>query len=283
MPRSFRISLLILLIAFGGGIAFQKWVSVGRVMEFASKPAVTKALEIEPELRDSTTFCVLAMGQSNAANHGSVPGRAGAGVFVLHDGRIFEAIDPIPGASGKGGSVWTRFAPAWLRRPDVEHVLVNCVAQSSSSLDSWLPGSANFLRVQRAVVDFTDRGLAIDAVVWHQGETEAWHNDAKGAEYALKIESLMDGLRGVGIKAPVFVCLASRDGEGVINPAIRLAQASIWNASGNVFAGVDADSLGDEFRSDGVHFNNRGLERFAELLEEAMDHRSDRAATIDPP
>ena len=83
----------------------------------------------------------------------------------------------------------------------------------------------------------------------------------------------------MGVYAPIFVCLTSRDGQGVINPAIRQAQASVWNSQDRVFAGADTDSLGDAFRSDGVHFNGRGLEAFAALLQEAMHAPSDQQAT----
>lgn len=85
-------------------------------------------------------------------------------------------------------------------------------------------------------------------------------------------------MRALGITAPIYVCLTSRDGQGVINPAIRQAQASVWNSRGGVFAGPDTDSLGDAFRSDGVHFNARGLEAFAVLLQRAMAQPSDRRA-----
>jgi hypothetical protein len=65
----------------------------------------------------------------------------------------------------------------------------------------------------------------------------------------------------------------------VINPAIRKAQASVWNIQERVFAGADTDSLVHAFRSDGVHFNAQGLEAFAALLKRAMDTPSGLRAT----
>lgn len=104
--------------------------------------------------------------------------------------------------------------------------------------------------------------LEVDAVVWHQGETEAW----------------IASVRALGIDAPIYVCLTSRDGQGVINLGIRQAQASVWNSQERVFAGPDTDSLGDSLRSDRVHFNARGLEAFAVLLQHVMDQPSSQRA-----
>jgi lysophospholipase L1-like esterase len=120
--------------------------------------------------------------------------------------------------------------------------------------------------------------LDVDAVVWHQGETESW-SGGDAAAYTVNLRRWIASVRALGIKAPIFVCLTSRDGQGVINPAIRQAQASVWNSQQRVFAGADTDSLGDAFRSDGVHFNGRGLEAFATLLQKAMHGPSDQQAT----
>ncbi len=48
------------------------------------------------------------LGQSNVGNYGPVKGAAGRDVYVLHDGALQLAIDPLPGAPhGHEGSVWT--------------------------------------------------------------------------------------------------------------------------------------------------------------------------------
>jgi hypothetical protein len=59
----------------------------------------------------------LAMGQSNAANSGESPIRAGRGVYNFHEGKLYIARDPLLGGSnnGGGGSVWTRLGPKLLK------------------------------------------------------------------------------------------------------------------------------------------------------------------------
>jgi hypothetical protein len=84
---------------------------------------------------------------------------------------------------------------------------------------------------------------------WHQCRTEAW----------------IASVRELGIDAPLYVCLSSRVGLGMINPVIRQAQAPIWKAHASVFAGHEIESLEDAIRSHGFHFNVRSLEAFGAL------------------
>jgi hypothetical protein len=54
----------------------------------------------------------LILGQSNAANHGNTPYTARREVYSLDFLRMhcFHASEPLPGASGTGGSIWSRLA-----------------------------------------------------------------------------------------------------------------------------------------------------------------------------
>jgi hypothetical protein len=156
-------------------------------------------------------------------------------------------------------------------------VVVASIAQGSSAVADWIGQGRHSKRLSELQRSLQIRGLEVDAVVWHQGETEAW-SGADAVAYEKNLRRWIDSVRSLGIQAPIYVCLTSRDGEGVINPAIRQAQASVWNRKVAVYAGPDTDSLDGNYRSDGVHFNGRGLEAFAVLLHQAMTSRSDLQA-----
>jgi lysophospholipase L1-like esterase len=156
-------------------------------------------------------------------------------------------------------------------------VVVAAIAQGSSAVADWIPGGVHARRLPEVLKALRSQQLEVDAVVWHQGETEAWIGSDTAA-YAANLRLWIASVRALSIDAPIYVCLTSRDGQGVINPGIRQAQASVWNSQERVFAGPDTDSLGDSLRSDGVHFNARGLEAFAVLLQHAMDQPSSQGA-----
>ena len=232
---------------------------------------------IEPPVwRDP--FVLVVVGQSNVANHGRPRGRSGTGSYALAKDGLFRLEDPLPGASGPGGSPWPHWAALQQRSWPGSQVVVASVAQGSSAVSDWIPGGVHSQRLPDVLKALRQQQLDVDAVVWHQGETESWRS-GDAAAYAANLRRWIASVRALGIKAPIFVCLTSRDGQGVINPAIRQAQASVWSSQDRVFAGADTDSLGDAFRSDGVHFNARGLEVFAALLQDAMRVSSDQQAT----
>jgi hypothetical protein len=223
-------------------------------------------------------FTLIAFGQSNAASHGEPRGRAGAGTYALSSDGFYPCEDPLPGASGVGGSVWTRWAALRRDSHPEEGVVVGCVAQGSSRVDDWIRGGIHGGRIAEVIRCAKAAGLEPSAIVWHQGETESWMPAADGDAYAANLRKVISEVRSLGVTAPIFVCLATRDAHGTVNETIRRAQASVWDGKEMVFAGVDTDSLGQEFRTDNVHFNERGLLRFAELLQRAISARSDRAA-----
>lgn len=280
MRRLPFLDVIVAMLAFMAGVAFQRSVGIGAVRSWLSSDDA-KVKPVDPgQLKNETTFCILAFGQSNAANHGLPKARVGQGIYSFNDGVFFPASDPLPGASGTGGSVWTRLGPRLRTNPENQSLVIACVAQGSSSVVSWRPSGENFKRVRNAVNGLGAAGLRVDLVIWHQGETESWTSETDGVAYQNSLSSVIVGVRQLGVSAPVLVCKTSRDGKGVVNESVRLAQASVCNPNKGVFPGPDTDALGSEFRHDGVHWNGRGLDAFAIALEETIT-RSNWSARSD--
>lgn len=81
------------------GTGFGSWILRLVGLEQSHLASPRKAPEV------TNSFVILALGQSNAANHGRPRGRAGAGTYAFAADGFFACEDPLPGASGSGGSV----------------------------------------------------------------------------------------------------------------------------------------------------------------------------------
>jgi lysophospholipase L1-like esterase len=272
-----RVTLLftISLLSFSAGILSQ-WAGLPRAVLQAITPSPRNTDPIAPPTWREP-FVLVVAGQSNAANHGHPRARASSGTYAISVNGLFRLEDPLPGASGPGGSPWPHWAAQRQLVQPGRQVVVAAIAQGSSAVTDWIDAGVHAQRLPRLQAALRLEGLEVDAVLWHQGETEAW-SGADPSTYATALRRWIASVRALGITAPIYVCLTSRDSQGVINPAIRQAQASVWNRAAGVFAGPDTDSLGSAYRSDGVHFNQQGLEAVASLLERAMASPSDRQA-----
>jgi hypothetical protein len=270
MRLVFKRCFVIPVLVFGTGVLVG-WHLRGtgfgtRLLRFVGLQQVHLLSELHPP-DAANSFVILVMGQSNVANHAMPRGRGGAGTYSFTPDGFFACEDPLPGASGSGGSVWTRWAALRRQTDPVVSVVVACVAQGSSFAHDWKLGGRHYPRVTAVVRSLQSRGYPIAAVIWHQGESEAWRNEIDASLYANELKSVMAGVRDLGVVSPIFVCQTSRDANGTVNLAIRKAQAGLRNSVVRIHAGPDTDLLGVEFRADGVHWNARGLDRFAEELE----------------
>lgn len=213
--------------------------------------------------KDGIVFAVF--GQSNAANHVGtpVPGNALIPAFSFFRGRCYILADPIPGSSGKGGSLWTAFAQR-LSTDSKRPVVVIAGAEAGTTAADWLDSGRGHARRAAAVVaDAMRQGLSPAFAIWIQGESDA----AKNTSEELYQKQLADIVRIIGHDdMHWFIALATLCHSGVQSDAIRRAQKSLSVAVSNVTVGPDLDQLGDTYRSDGCHFNDRGRERIVAML-----------------
>src|SRR6266446_3835460 len=117
-------------------------------------------------------------------------------------------------------------------------------------------------------------GIAVDMLCWHQGEANANHTPMTADEYHDYFRAMLRGVREAGVKAPVYVALATLCEDGphpFQNSAqIRLGQkkvVSLWN---RVMPGPDTDQIGIADRRDGCHFAASGQELAAQAWFRAI-------------
>lgn len=197
---------------------------------------------------------ILIAGQSNAASHGESRGAFTPDVTNFYQGKCYRARDPLLGGSGKGGSVWSRLA--W-RGP----VVLAPVAEGLTRVEEWAPGGRLWPRITQTADQLKAAGLPVNLVIWHQGESDAM--DATDPEkYRADLARLVAALPG-RVGGRLVLASGSRC-QGVIEPRLVAAQKAVAQASGSI-PGPDTDTLGEDYRIDGCHLNDKGLTAFAAM------------------
>ena len=133
---------------------------------------------IKYRLWDQGTLKLFVWGQSIAANagYGLYATRNADKTFVYSDGNYYPCIDPIVGAEGVGGSVWSRLADSMLGRPinnsTVSQVVIGCCAQGSASINDWAPGGSEAPRLVRCLSDYIANVGQPTHLAYSQGEAD---------------------------------------------------------------------------------------------------------------
>jgi hypothetical protein len=255
-------------------------------------PGEGNDLEIDPHrpsfpwrhlFTDPACGVFLILGQSNAANHGDTPYNARREVYSLDFLRMrcFHASDPLPGASGTGGSIWSRLGDLLIEERVFERTLFVPLAFGGAYIVDWGPGGKfhrrTALALSRLRKDLAGVLLPISAVLWQQGEAEANHTQMSALVYRRHFHEIVDDLRNNGVFAPVFVAQATKCDAGAHpyenRPAIREAQSTLPDPSRGVFAGPDTDTIGTSDRYDGCHLSEKGLQRCSELWFNVLSSR----------
>lgn len=275
MKRFVPVAALLIGVAAGiflqyRGLPGRVWDSlVGPTAEatFAADPADRPEVPID-SLRGKRALVALTFGQSNAANHGETPHTPGPGVLNFYLGKLYAARDPLLGATGGRGSVWTRFGDLVVAAGRYDAVVIAPIGVGSSDISRWAPGGDLHPRLIYTLRDLKAAGLPPTHLLWHQGEGDRW---TTAEAYRARFLAMLAAVRREGIAAPVHVAVATRYPGGT-TPAVQEAQRGLVDPAAGILAGPDTDALGDEFRNqrDPDHFNDAGLRRAAELWAEAV-------------
>lgn len=230
-------------------------VCVALVVALAGGPAAAQP-------RKPRVMVALVFGQSNAANFGETRHAAGRNVYVLNRGRLLPARDPLRGADGQGGSVWSRLGDKLIAEGLFDTVIFVPAAVGGSEIARWTPDGDLFPLVARAIEDAQRRRLKFTHLLWHQGESDAVLF-THPLEYQKRFLEMLAAIRARGVDAPVYVAVATRCGQYPINPDIQWAQRELVNPAAGILPGPDTDALDETFRYDGCHFSTDGLEAHA--------------------
>lgn len=260
-------------------LSFGYGVIVGRyhVFPFSVLSGVKRSISIKERerLRGRTVvdlqvlsgkrnMIAVAFGQSNAANHGETPHRSKRGVYNYYRGELYDAQDPMLGASGDKGSVWTRLGDRMVEKGLYDNVVFISIAEGGSEIRRWTPEGDLHRRLLDALETARGKGVVVTHLLWHQGETDAARGTA-AEDYKRMFLEMVASIRRQGCNAPLYVAVASRGAGRLPVTKLRRAQRELVSVRDGIFPGPDTDTLGYAHRYDGTHFSEQGTERVAEL------------------
>jgi hypothetical protein len=234
-----------------------------------SLPARAEVSQAKFSQEGKRTMVALLFGQSNAANEGESPKVATERVLNEFNGRLFHAEDPLLGSTGQGGSVWTRLGDEIIERKLYDEVIFFPMAVSASRIARWSPGGDIHPKLIQRIREAKPMGLTFTHLLWHQGESDALSKTSKIA-YQKSFHAMLDSIRREGVTAPIYVSVATRCNKERPNRTIQEAQTELVNPSEGIYAGPNTDILGLEYRYDGCHFTDEGLQEAALLWLEVL-------------
>ena len=232
------------------------------------------------ERRDCGIF--LVCGQSNAANHGDGVYAPRHQVFALNfmDMRCYRADDPLPGASGHGGSVWSQLGDLLVEQGLYRSVLFVPIAVCGTFIADWADEnkpahSRLLLTLERLRKRLGTHFIGVDGVFWQHGEAEANLTDMDAGTYQARFGSIVDALRAGGVYAPIFIarstiCEGPSPHPFKNHEEIRKGQLGLANVTRGIIAGPDIDTIGRDGRYDGCHLSALGLQQAAALWFETI-------------
>ena len=214
-------------------------------------------------LRGRNTLIILAFGQSNAANYGQTRYRPAGAVFSFYQGRCYRAADPMPGADGGGGSVWTRLGERIIESRFADKVVFATIGVGGSEIARWSSGGDLHSRLLDAVAGLSAAGLQPTHLLWQQGEADAVRG-TDSLTYRISFLNMVRSVHTHGVSAPIYVAVATYC-YGRRSSEVQQAQRELVNVRNRIYPGPDTDILvSDELRYDGCHFTDIGLNRSAD-------------------
>jgi len=210
-------------------------------------------------------------GQSNSANFGNPKQQAKDDRVVYFNGKEFvPAHDPIPGGCGGGGSPWALLGDRIVASQQLP-VCFRSASLNWTEVAAWLPPNTELYKNLSACVKaFGKQGVR--AVLWHQGESDTLVKTS-AETYCERVRTIIEALnKDAGYEVPWLVAQASfhPGSKAPEQELVAKGQQLLWEKKICLRGPVTDDLLGAEYRHDGVHFNQKGLEKHAERWFEAL-------------
>ena len=122
--------------------------------------------------------------------------------------KFYRAIDPLPGASNNGASVWARLGDKLVELGFCHSVIFVPIALGGTFIRDWATGGGYYC-LMFAVHRLRLAQLKIDMLCWHQGEADANLTNMTAREYRALFLSIVRALRYERVSAPIYVVVAT--------------------------------------------------------------------------
>lgn len=266
----FVVAVLLILGGLGGVL-----LQPGSLRPLADLAATARRTEVPiRSVRSGRVMVALTFGQSNAANSGETRYRSRGRVYNFYRGKLYAARDPLLGATGRGGSVWTRLGERLVAEGRYDAVVFVPLGVGATGIARWAPGGDLHAKVLSAIREVNASGLSITHLMWHQGESDVGRTGTLA--YKTMFLDMLMSIRNEDVDAPIYVSVATRCHNQGADRTIRRAQQELVDPSLGIYAGPDTDKLGRRYRYDRCHFSTEGLDKFAELWLRALEPGGDK-------
>jgi hypothetical protein len=231
----------------------------------------SKKTEVDCEtIKGPRTMVALVFGQSNSANHGETPYTPKRNVYNFYDGKCYVAADPLLGATGTGGSVWSRLGDMLIEQGMYDNVLFVPVGVGGTPIRRWTTNGDLQRRIFEAYGPLKKKGFKITHMLWHQGEADRVEKTKKD-DYEKMFMAMLDDIRKHGIDAPIYVAVATMCGSAPESFEIQQAQRELVNTSLKIYPGAFSDEIKSiEDRHDACHFSSAGMLKHANMWLNAI-------------
>lgn len=229
--------------------------------------------EMAPPVITPRSLVIFAFGQSNAANSGGERYQSVAGrVSNYYAGKFYQAVDPLLGATGLGGSVWVRMANILIDRNGADAIVIMSAGVGSTSVADWAEGG----KLHKMLLDrlaAVPPHMPVTDFLWHQGESDNPRTNRAGfSEYERDMRHIIALTKQRFPQSNFMLAVATRTIDAAPAPELQAIQRKLATIPG-VFLGPDTDTIGPEYRHDGTHFSGRGLEMHADGWVQAIEAR----------
>ncbi|OHD63705.1 MAG: hypothetical protein A2176_05630 [Spirochaetes bacterium RBG_13_51_14] len=215
------------------------------------------------QIKGGRVMVALVFGQSNSGNHGETMYKPEKPVYSFFRGRCYEAEDPLPGATGDSGSVWSRMGDLLISRNLYDAVVFIPIGVGTTTIDQWTAGGYLNPRITNAVRESRAAGMEITHLFWVQGGSEKrTSGDVENKNnYKKNFMTMLRAIRDRGVNAPIYVAVATYNDTGCIKD-IQDAQAELVDPATGIYAGANNDLLyrDEKNRWERVHLSHRGLD-----------------------
>jgi hypothetical protein len=245
----------------------------GQYDNFGRLTSINGKSETACPTQSSDTGVLLAIGQSNSANHADkkVATRFPSQVFNYYDGKCYVASSPLLGATGEEGEFITPLADKLIENGTYKTIVIIASGIGGTPISRWqADGDLNQMLLDSLA---SIKKYKITDVIWHQGESD-FGNSTSAKVYEKSFHSLKDSLRSSAISAPFFIAVATKCGNKATwkedNPT-ALGQKKLED-NREIFVAANTDELLENVdrRSDLCHFSETGQIKTANAYADAI-------------
>jgi len=263
MKQGYKLTAYILL-AFWAGYE----INNNKVSEMQKKVNVFANTKLRNEIHcpnADDALVLIGFGQSNSANSAGHRSKATTKNIVnFFNGKCYEAVDPLLGATGRQGNVWIPIAEKL--QSDDKTVVLATFGVGGSSVEQWLDENYLLPFYKKNVSSLKQYYPNPNSAVWIQGESDKKTSNEK-------FESSLKKWLGI-VKADFpntnLYLTGTSYCNGSANPQVLVTQEKLIKAIGGIYIGSTDVLTSVNLRYDDCHFSEQGINALTEIISAPM-------------